>query len=60
MRNRLVVFFFVIALSAFTIQEFGPKPSCINLYVDYGSLTEQNKFNECIEQDNIVSNGKIA
>ena len=53
MRNRLVISFFIIVSVAFFIQAFGPKPSCINLYVDYGSLTEQNKFNECIEQDNI-------
>jgi hypothetical protein len=53
MRNRLVISFFVIVLSAFTIQAFGVKPSCINLYVDYGSLDNKKKINQCIDQDNI-------
>lgn len=53
MKNKLIVSLFVLVLSGFTIQAFAVKPSCINLYVDYGSLTKQNKLNECIEQDNI-------
>jgi hypothetical protein len=53
MKNKIAVSLFVVVSFAFTVQAFGVKPSCINLYIDYGSLTEQNKFNECIEQDNI-------
>lgn len=53
MKNKLIVSLFVLVLSGFTIQAFAVKPYCINLYVDYGSLTKQNKLNECIEQDNI-------
>ncbi len=53
MKNKLIVSLFILVLSGFTIQAFVVKPSCINLYVDYGSLAKQNKFSECIEQDNI-------
>ena len=53
MKNKLTIFFLVSVLSAFGIQLFVAKPSCINLYVDYGSLDNQKKTNECIDQDNI-------
>lgn len=53
MKNRLIISLFIIVLSAFSIQAFGVKPSCINLYVDYGSLDNKKKTSECIEQDNI-------
>jgi hypothetical protein len=53
MKNKLIIFLFSIVLSAFAVQSFVEKPSCINLYVDYGSLSKQNKVSKCIEQDNI-------
>lgn len=53
MKNKLIIFLFSIVLSAFAVQAFVEKHSCINLYVDYGSLSKQNKVNKCIEQDNI-------
>lgn len=53
MKNRIIISLFVAVSFAFTIQAFVVKPSCINLYVDYGSLDNQKKTSECIEQDNI-------
>ncbi len=53
MKNKLIVSFFVIVLSGFTIQAFGAKQSCINLYIDYGSLSNQKKIKECIDKDSI-------
>lgn len=53
MKNKLIISLFIIVLSAFSIQAFVVKPSCINLYVDYGSLDNQKKTSECIKQDNI-------
>ena len=53
MKNKIVVSLFVLVSFAFTVQAFGVKPSCINLYIDYGSLSKQNKVNECIQQNNI-------
>ncbi len=53
MKNKLIILFFVLALSALGMQAIVAKPSCINLYVDYGSLSNQKKIKECIDQDNI-------
>lgn len=53
MKNRIIISLFALVLSAFAIQAFVVKPSCINLYIDYGSLDNQKKTSECIEQDNI-------
>ena len=53
MKNKLIILFFVLALSAIGMQAIVAKPSCINLYVDYGLLDNQKKTNECVDQDNI-------
>lgn len=53
MKNKLIILFFILVLSAFGMQAIVGNPSCINLYVDYGSLSNQKKIKECIDEDNI-------
>ena len=50
MKNRLISSFLVIGLAYFGFSYLdNSHPSCVNLYVDFGSLNDETKIEQCVQ-----------
>ena len=55
MRNKILASLAVFALMGFGINMFTKDTSCVNVYVDYGSLDNNTKVEQCVDSTEGIS-----